>query len=202
MIVTIFKAFRRILGLFKSVYYNPFAKLILTLNGVQYGKGLKVKGFLKVFVTRRGKVSLGTNVAINSGKNHNIIGRQQKTTFWVEGKLKIGDNTGMSATAIICNYDIEIGNNVNLGGNTVIYDTDFHALDPKIRLDKTRDKNEAKKAKVIVGDNVFIGSHSTILKGVTIGNNSVIGACSLVSKNIPANEIWGGNPIKFIKKIE
>lgn len=103
----------------------------------------------------------------------------------------------MSATAIICNYDIEIGNNVNLGGNTVIYDTDFHALDPKIRLDK----KEVKKAKVVVGDNVFIGSHSTVLKGVTIGNNAVIGACSLVSKNIPANEIWGGNPIKFIKKM-
>ena len=68
-------------------------------------------------------------------------------------------------------------------------------------MDKTRDKNEAKKAKVTIGNNVFIGSHSTILKGVIIGDNAVVGACSLVSKDIPANEIWGGNPITFIKKI-
>ena len=53
-----------------------------------------------------------------------------------------------------------------------------------------------------IKDNAFIGSHSTILKGVTIGENAVIGACSLVSKDIPANEIWAGNPIKFIKKID
>ena len=55
---------------------------------------------------------------------------------------------------------------------------------------------------MIIEDNVFIGAHSTILKGVTIGQNSIIGACSVVTKNIPPNEIWAGNPAKFIKKLE
>lgn len=202
MIVTLFKAYRKIMTEVKSIFYTPCAKIVLHLNGVNFGADLKVNGFLKVYVTRRGQVLIGNNITINSGNNHNIIGRQQKTIFWVEGKLKIGNNVGLSATALICNYDIEIGDNVNIGGNTVIYDTDFHALDAQIRLDKERDRKEARKAKVTIGDNVFIGSHTTILKGVSIGKNSVIGACSLVSKNIPSNEIWGGNPIKFIKKLD
>lgn len=201
MIPNLFKAFRKIRHRLKSYMYTPFAKLLLFLNGVSYGKGLRVGGFLKVLVTTRGKVTIGDYLAINSGNSHNVIGRQQKTIFWVEGNLKIGNNTGMSSTAIICNYDIEIGDHVNFGGNTVIYDTDFHALDPKIRLDKARDKKEAKKAKVKIGNNVFVGAHTTILKGVTIGENSVIGACSLIAKDIPANEIWAGNPAKFLKKI-
>jgi len=53
----------------------------------------------------------------------------------------------MSATAVICNYEIEIGNNVNIGGNTVIYDTDFHSLDPEIRKDKLKDKKMQKRRK-------------------------------------------------------
>jgi acetyltransferase-like isoleucine patch superfamily enzyme len=60
----------------------------------------------------------------------------------------------------------------------------------------------AKKRPVVINDNVFIGAHSTILKGVTIGKNSVIGACSVITKDIPDNEIWAGNPAKFIKSIE
>jgi acetyltransferase-like isoleucine patch superfamily enzyme len=69
-------------------------------------------------------------------------------------------------------------------------------------MDKRSDKKHAVKLKVIIEDNVFIGAHSTILKGVTIGKNSVIGACSVVTKNIPPNEIWAGNPAKFIKFLD
>jgi acetyltransferase-like isoleucine patch superfamily enzyme len=168
----------------------------------RYSKGLQVSGIIKVDVTQRGKLTIGRNLKINSGNNFNVIGRQQKTMFWVEGELIIGDNVGMSATAIICNKQIIIGNNVTIGGNTVIYDSDFHNLNPSIRQDKSIDKQSAIKLPVIIEDNVFIGAHTTILKGVTIGENSIIGACSLVSKDIPKNQIWGGNPAKFIKAIE
>ena len=51
-----------------------------------------------------------------------------------------------------------------------------------------------------IKDDVFIGAYSFVLKGVTIGNNSIIGACSVVTKNVPDNEIWAGNPAKFIRK--
>jgi acetyltransferase-like isoleucine patch superfamily enzyme len=202
IIVSLFKVLRKILFRLTSIFYTPYAKLILFLNGVKYSKDLKVNEILKVFITRRGIVIFDENISINSGNNHNIVGRQQKTIFWVEGKLTVGHNTGMSSTALICNHEIEIGNNVNLGGNTIIYDTDFHAIDPKIRLNKGLDKKEAKKAIVKIGNNVFTGAHSTILKGVTIGDNAVVGACSLVSKDIPTNEIWVGNPIRFIGRLK
>lgn len=195
-----FKALRKIYYAVKSPFYTPINHFILSLNGVKIGKGLWVRGFMKVLVTRRGKVTIGKNFKVNSGNNHNVIGRQQKTTFCIEGNLSIGDNVGMSSTAIICNHSISIGNNVIIGGNTVIYDTDFHSLDPLIR-NSNQDHSSAKKMPVVIGDNVFIGAHSTILKGVHIGHNAVIGACSVVTKDVPANEIWAGNPAHFIKKI-
>lgn len=197
----LFMAIRKLFEIIQSPFYTPIAYLMLFLNGVKIGNGLCVLGLIKVMVTRRGEVRIGNNLRINSGDNYNIIGRQQKTILWVEGKLTIGDNVGLSSTAIICNHSITIGNNVVIGGNTVIYDTDFHSLDPLIR-NSNQDQKYAKKKLVLIGDNVFIGAHTTILKGVTIGNNAIIGACSVIAKDIPANEIWAGNPARFIKTID
>lgn len=201
MLVFLFKGLRKLINVTINPIYTPIAKMQLLLNGADIKKGLSVLGILKIEVTRRGKLMIGENLSVNSGNNFNVIGRQQKTTFWVEGKLTIGDNVGISATAIICNHQITIGNHVTIGGNTVIYDTDFHNMNPTIRNNKTIDKQSAVKLPVFIEDNVFIGAHTTILKGVTIGKNSVIGACSVVTKNIPQNEIWAGNPAKFIKMI-
>lgn len=201
LISNVFKALRKINFLIFSYIYTPYAKLKLFLNGAQVGGGLTVNGILNIYVTRRGKVLIGNNCTINSGENFNIIGRQQKNIFWVEGVLTIGNNVGMSCSAFICNHEIEIQDNVTIGGNVVIYDTDFHSLNPEIRLNKLQDKSSAQWGKVTICDNAFIGAHSTILKGVTIGKNSIVGACSVVAKDIPENEIWAGNPAKLIAKL-
>jgi len=196
----LFKGIRKVNNILFSLYYNLLGKIILYLNNVDCPSSVKINGLIKVMVTRRGKFKIGNNVKINSGSLPNIgIGRPQKSSFFVEGNLLIGDNTGMSATAIICHQSIEIGKNVNIGFNTVIYDTDFHSLDSEMRQDNLKDKENTKKKKVVIEDNVFIGGHSTILKGVIIGENSVIGACSLVSRDIPKNQVWGGNPVRFIR---
>ncbi len=197
-------SFKFLRFLFKKIIepiYFPFARTILFLNGANVGQKLKAKGFIKINITRRGVLIIGDNFSFNSGNNHNIIGRQQRTIFWIEGKLKIGNNVGMSATAIICNHEIEIKDFVTIGGGTVIYDTDFHSLDPEVRKNKQLDRKNAKFGKVTIEENAFIGAHTTILKGVRIGKNSVIGACSVVSKDVPDNEIWSGNPIRFIRKV-
>lgn len=117
-----------------------------------------------------------------------------------KGQLIIGNNVGISSTALICDKKIVIGDFVKIGGNVVIYDTDFHALDPELRRHTELECN-TNKQEVIISNNVFIGAHSTILKGVYIGENSIIGAGSVVTKSIPDNEIWAGNPVKFIRKI-
>ncbi len=201
MIATIYKALRKIFNIFLSKVYTPIAKINFRLNNIRYGEDLKIRGLLKIFITRRGKVSIGDDFKVNSGENHNVIGRQQKFTLWVEGNLTIKNNVGISASAIICNHKITIGNNVVIGGNTVIYDTNFHSINPDIRNNPELDRKSAKFSSVIINDNVFIGAHSTILKGVEIGEGAVIGACSVVSKSIPAREIWAGNPACFIRKV-
>ena len=147
-----YKAVRKLISQIKNPFFTPLARLLLFLNGVNVGKGLWVRGLIKVIVTRRGKVTIGNGFRINSGNNYNVIGRQQKTTFWVEGKLLIGENVGISSTAIICNHSITIGDNVVIGGNTVIYDTDFHSLDPVIRTTKD-DHNHAVKKPVVIENN-------------------------------------------------
>lgn len=201
MIPTIYKGIRKVKGYCRDWVFTPITRIQLFLNGASCSPGLKVRGLLKMIVTRRGTLTIGKNFSVNSGSNYNIIGRQQRTIFWVEGTLTIGDNVGMSSTALICSHKITIADHVTIGGNVVVYDTDFHALNPEQRLHSSTDKENAAKAEVIIQENAFIGAHSTILKGVTIGENSIVGAGSVVTKNIPPNEIWGGNPAKFIKKI-
>ena len=110
----------------------------------------------------------------------------------------------MSGTTVVCTKEIEIGNYVKIGGNVCIYDTDFHSMDFFSRISAFKNQEpdeEAKKATVLIKNGAWIGGHCIILKGITIGSRSIIGAGSVVSTNIPDNEIWAGNPIKFIKKI-
>lgn len=87
-----------------------------------------------------------------------------------------------------------------MGGGTSIYTTDFHSLDPIIRA-SDEDQKYRRCASVVIRDNVFIGAKCIILKGVTIGENSIIGAGSVVTKNVPANQIWAGNPAKYIRNL-
>jgi acetyltransferase-like isoleucine patch superfamily enzyme len=173
------------------------------LNQVKFFSDFKSKGVPVLGISIGAKISVGHHFRMNNGLLNNKIGRQQPCFFIVAktGKLIIHDNVGISSTAIVCWNKIEIGNNVRIGGGTVIYDTDFHSLNYQDRISFPEIKDNIKTMPILIEDNVFIGAHSTILKGVTIGKNSIVGACSVVTKNIPENEIWAGNPAKFIRKL-
>ncbi|MBC7449968.1 MAG: acyltransferase, partial [Cytophagales bacterium] len=100
-------------------------------NGVSVGLDFVARGVPVVNINLKGTFSIGKKFNTNNGKYHNMIGRQQPCYFIV-GKhavLIIGDNVGLSCTAIVCQNRIEIGDNVKVGGSVVIYDTDFHSLD-------------------------------------------------------------------------
>ncbi|MBO6573737.1 MAG: acyltransferase [Balneola sp.] len=155
-------------------------------------------------VARGGNCQIGDKFRMNNGLKGNPIGRPQRCVLFVDygAILIIGENVGMSSTAIVSHEKITIGNNVKIGGGVCIYDTDFHSLDPNLRKNAKLDQKQKNNKPVTIKDNVFIGAHSTILKGVTIGENAIIGACSLVTRDIPSNEIWGGNPAKLIKNLD
>jgi acetyltransferase-like isoleucine patch superfamily enzyme len=161
----------------------------------------KIDGFI-VIINKGGKIVFGTNSKINSHKYKNIIGGDSRSSIVVAkgAELIIGNNFKMSNSAICCTNRITIGDDVMIGGSCKIWDTDFHSIDPDIR--KKSPNLGSKTAPILISSNVFIGGFSIILKGVTIGANSVIAAGSVVSTNVPTNEVWGGNPAKFIKKLE
>lgn len=148
------------------------------------------------------KISIGSNCKINSGADYNVIGGDTRTAMVVGGNgfIKIGNNVGISNSTLV-SYEngIVIEDNVLLGGNCKIYDTDFHSIDYVDRM-AVPDIN-IKTGRVRIQQGAFIGAHSIILKGVSIGKRSVVGAGSVVTKDIPDDEVWAGNPAKFIKKI-
>lgn len=95
---------------------------------------------------------------------------------------------------------IQIGDDTLIGGGVKIYDTDFHSTDWRVR-NTPEDKQNTSSAPVVIGKHCFIGAGSIILKGVYIGDNSIVAAGSVCTKSIPANEVWGGNPARKIKNV-
>lgn len=101
--------------------------------------------------------------------------------------LKLGSGFDIGEfTYINSHYGVEIGDNVQIGSHCAIY---------------SHSTIDSKKGFVVLKKNCKIGTHSTIMPNVTIGENSVVAAYSFVNKNIPDNEFWAGIPVKFKRKV-
>lgn len=146
-----------------------------------------------------GRISMGENVVINSSIEANPVGGVRTILLFKnhDALIEIGNNTGISNALIAAYEHISIGNNVSIGAGAKIMDTDFHPIDLDERI---RNVNIPHKP-IKIEDGVFIGTEAIILKGVTIGKESIVAAGAVVAKSIPPGEIWGGNPAKFIKKL-
>lgn len=105
----------------------------------------------------------------------------------------------MSSPSIWVHKEIYIGDNVQIGGSTIIVDSDCHSLSHLDRKEKKMDMKNKKDFPIRIENDVLIGTHCIILKGVTIGARSVIGAGSIVTKDIPSDCIACGNPARVIK---
>lgn len=170
----------------------------LKLSGASVGKECKIYNKIYYFLHPSGILSIGDNFAFSSGSNFNQLSRNIRGSIYVASgaSLSIGNNVGISSCCIWATKSITIGNHVNIGADTLILDTDAHHLDWLAR----RNHGERTSKPVVIGDDVFIGTRCIILKGVTIGARSIIGAGSVVTRNIPADCIAAGNPCKIIKR--
>lgn len=198
--VTIYKSLRVVKRVFEHLYCHVVTTIRLLGNGVIY-QDFKTGGVPYIMVARDANVvSIGKSFSMNNGIRHNPIGMPQPCTIFVDRNcsLIIGNNVGISQTALIAHANITIGDNVKIGGGTCIYTSDYHSLNSCIRA-SDNDLKFRKNAPVTIEDGVFIGARCIVLKGVTIGRNSIIGAGSIVTKDVPANQLWAGNPAKMIR---
>ena len=201
MIVFFYKSICKVISVISSLINKKLSTFIFIGNNVHYAN-YKTIGIPYIVVAKGGKCTIGENFSMNNGVKGNPIGCYKRCTIFVDrgAELVIGHHVGISQTALICHKSIKIGNYVKIGGGVCIYDTDFHSLDPNIRKSKDDLKSRIDKP-VIIHDNVFIGAYSIILKGVIVGENSIIGAGSVVTKSVPENQIWAGNPARYIRDI-
>jgi len=147
-----------------------------------------------------GRFRFGKGVVINSSFESNPVAGE-RTVLLFKGPnalIEIGDRTGISNAMIAAYERVTIGADVNLGAGCMIMDTDFHPLDLQERMANINIPHRP----VTIEDGVFIGTRAIIMKGVTIGRESVIAAGAVVVKSVPPGEIWGGNPAKFIRALD
>jgi acetyltransferase-like isoleucine patch superfamily enzyme len=176
-------------------WYTNLMYLNLKALKISIGKQCKFNGFTKIISGKNNKIIIGSNCKFLSRPTSNLIGINRPCILSSIGlnasKLEIGDNCGFSGTVIGCFDSVVIGSGVRCGANTLITDSDWHLSDPR----------SSKPKAIIIEDNVWLGVNVIVLKGVTIGENSVIGAGSVVTKDIPSNVIAAGNPCKIIKHL-
>ncbi|MEY2544753.1 MAG: hypothetical protein QOE81_2214 [Verrucomicrobiota bacterium] len=173
---------------------------------VEFGEGFYCESaqmFRFLRNKKPGALVFGKHVSVYAGCSFSV---------GVNGRCTVGDFTLLNGALVMTEDKIDIGSHCLISWNVGIADSDFHPLDPAQRLIDAHalapflkdrpPRPKLKTAPVIISDNVWIGMNATILKGVTIGENSVVAAGSVVTKSVPPNTVVAGNPAIVVKKFE
>lgn len=196
------------MNFFRFKFYRFFNRLYFRWKGICFGQNIQV--YNKVYLTgERGQIIIGDDFHLTSGDCINPLCRNIRGCIHTDkssSTIVIGNHVGMSSPCIWIHDRLTIGNHVNIGGNCIIMDTDVHQMDYVARrgekVENADDANtKVQSAPVTIEDDVWIGANCIVLKGVTIGARSIIGAGSVVTKDIPADCIAAGNPCRVIRYI-
>lgn len=175
------------------------------LSRVIYGgrltlaKPYKVWGAIRFLIHGPGRISIGRNFHCVSSRKRSFITLFTPCHLTVigEGRIEVGDRVALNGTTLVSRQRITIGDNTMIGPNTIVMDHDGHALWPP----QDRWHNKGESAGIDIGKDVWIGMNCLILKGVKIGDGSVIAAGSVVTGDVAAGCVYGGNPAKKIKEL-
>lgn len=185
--------------LIQRFLFTAWVRIKAILRGIQIGHGTVFYGNALLRRYPDSSIVIGRNCRFRSSFASNAVGLNRKcfiSTLQPGAALTIGEGSGFSATVIGCAESITIGKNVICGGNTFITDYDWHPLD------RSNPSAKALSAPVVIEDDVWLGLNAVVLKGVTIGKGSIIGANSVVTRSIPASVIAAGNPCRVVKELE
>jgi acetyltransferase-like isoleucine patch superfamily enzyme len=204
--------------LIKSALEKTLDALILLRYRLQYphvkfGSKVRIRG--KFSIEGKGKVEIGNNCVFTSfeGKANKIllidpsgcvtIGDHcffNSTYLKVEGKghIEIGDHAYFNAPQITATDSLIQFKKQCMVSDATIFDTDYHS----IQINRRNPEVKVKSKSIVVEDNVWIASQSMILRGVTIGKNSVIGARAVVRKSVPDNVVVIGDPQQIVKELD
>jgi len=188
-------------GVLATWLWTALARVRIRLRGGTVGRNFRVRGWLQLHVHRSGVLAIGDNVRMNSGFANNAVGGFRRTGIWVGpcGMLTIGEGAGLSNCTLVCMERVTIGPRTLVGGDTNIYDTDFHPVCAAER--NASPPGRTKTRPVTIGRDCFIGGHAIILKGVSMGDGAVLGAGSVAVRDIPAREVWAGNPARLVRRL-
>lgn len=182
--------------------YRCWLKLVFNVG---MGRGWTFKGIPFIRVGgRQSRIEIGNQFTAISRLKDNSIGVPHRVvirTVAPSAEILIGDDVGVSGCVICAAESIKIGSRVKIGSGALIIDSDLHSLLPDLeeRYREDRECSKGKRAPITIGNDVFIGARSIILKGVTIGDAAIIGAGSVVTKDVPAGAIAAGNPAKIVR---
>ncbi len=169
--------------------------------GLSVGAQPQIWGRFDVMMFPESRIAIGNHLHMVSSSSRSAItlfSRSSLTAF-AGAQIEIGNGVGLNGTTVTSKKRIQIGDRTMVAPNVIIVDSDFHApWPPEARwTSSTADTDR----EVVIGKNVWIGMNTVILKGSTIGDNTIIGACSLVTGDIPANVIAGGSPAKVLRPL-
>jgi acetyltransferase-like isoleucine patch superfamily enzyme len=176
--------------------------LWIRLIGVRAGRRCHFVGLPVVKMAPGAEIKLGDDVLVNSRTESNSAGLPHPSILAAlspQSSIVIGDGTGISGASISARCSITIGKKVLIGAGACIWDNDFHPLDAQLRREHPTDN--ALGSPINIEDDVFIGARALILKGVRIGRGAVVGAGSVVTRDVQAENIVAGNPARVVGSI-
>ena len=180
---------------------KPIVRLLFAIHRIPWQTNWRFYGIPVIQKHRSSWISFGPGLQLRSTLGSNPLGPNHPvmlSTLNEGARLEVGANFAMTGGALCAAECILIGDNVAIGANTTVIDTDFHPLDPEQRKSHPQG---GKNVGVTIEDNVFIGMNCLILKGVRVGTGSVIGAGSVVSRDVLPNTLVAGNPAVQIREI-
>jgi len=171
--------------------------------GLVLGNSVVFHGRPIVTLVPGSSISISDRVVLTSDSRRTALGVARPIilrTMSPAASIEIGAESGLSGTTICAVHSVRLGRRVLVGADVMIADTDFHPVDVYPRTHVPLPPGDPSD-RIDIEDDVFIGARSIILKGVHIGAGSVIGAGSLVTKDIPAQVVAGGWPAKVLRPL-